>query len=166
MMWECKLGARKPCLRAALSRSTGRAHWEYVHSILYGLWSSWLLLLGTSGVTVQRNNASPKSVQEEHKDKVNFLPDVPSEPTCPLPNCDLCSSWGDPSPRGLGLGSQKSKRSPSWSGSSASTLPGTTVSVVLEILIVPWTCHTFSGLHIFPLHMVFSWLECPFLPAS
>lgn len=84
MMWECKLGTQKPCLRLTASRSTGLARWEHVHRTLYGLQPSCPLPSGTSCVTLLRDNASPKSVQEEHKEKVNFLPDIPSEPTCPL----------------------------------------------------------------------------------
>lgn len=165
MMWECELGTQKRCLRLTASRSTGLAHWEHVHSTLYGLQPSCPLPSGTSCVTLHRDNASPKSVQEEHKEKVNLLPDIPSEPTCPLLPLALWSLSLLRRPFVKRIRSRlPEEQTKSWSGSSSSTLPGTIFSAARE-LIVPRTYHTFSRLHVFPLYMLLSWLGCPFLPA-
>ena len=103
-MWECKLGTHKPCLRAAPSGSTGLAHWEHVHSILYGLWSLWLLLLGTSGVTMQGTMHRQSQRKRNIKTKLTFFLMSSKNQSAPCCHCDLCSSWGDPSSRGLGPG--------------------------------------------------------------
>ena len=100
------------------------------------------------------------------KTKLTFFLMSSQNQPAPCCHCYLCSSWGDPSSSGLGPGSseEQMKSFLVWVLPVHAPRYNILCSPFLEVLIVPWTCHTFSGLHCFSFPLVF-WLEWPFLPA-